>query len=87
MPVHKILVLMTLVTSQGSGESVHPHSVFRKFTAHKHKVWIGKSMIAVNACLVLCRPMACTIKFGAFIKAGWSTTYNEGSHVMIYKNY
>ena len=38
-PVHGILVLITLATSEGTGEHAHPPSLARVFTVRAHEVW------------------------------------------------
>ena len=37
-PVHEILVLITTVSSEGSCEPTHPHSLARVFAVNIHKV-------------------------------------------------
>ena len=38
-PAHAIMVLITQVTSEGSGESAHSRSLARAFAIRTHKVW------------------------------------------------
>ena len=38
-PAHEIFVLITKVTSEGSGEHVHPRSLARAFAIPTHEVW------------------------------------------------
>ena len=38
-PAHEIMVLITKVTSEGSGEPTHLRSLARAFAIRTHEVW------------------------------------------------